>query len=77
MKSNLIPSSAHNLQLFQELGVDLQDFSHTARELAQLDNGISWSYSTEMAGTTAKSSGTSGCHDTFEQLIVELSFVVA
>ena len=53
--------------------MDLQDFSHTARELAQLDNGISWSYSTD--STEMESIGTSGCHDTFEQLTVELSFV--
>ena len=36
-KSHLFPFSLHNLQLFKELSVNFQDFSHTARELACLD----------------------------------------
>ena len=36
-KSNLLPFGEDNLEVAKQLGVNLQDFSHPARELAQLN----------------------------------------
>ena len=37
LKLNLIPFDEDKLEVAKQLGVNLQDFSHTARELAHLN----------------------------------------